>query len=132
MDMKRTWMLLAAAALAVGLLTPMAVADDQEGPPPHAHMMIQGAEGDGDIEFGEDGTVYFVRPEYRKCVDLAANRTVPLHAHHAGIHTGRAGWALNANTKNFVIPTAPLSFWDDCADLAARPRVEIPAEWLED
>ena len=56
---------------------------------------------------------------FRKCVDLAAGRTVPLHAHHAHIHTGTAGAALFENARHAVVPGAPLTPWANCAELEA-------------
>jgi hypothetical protein len=75
------------------------------GPPPHGHVLVLG------VEFGPQG------PTYRKCVDLANNQALPLHAHHATVHTGRAGEALS-NAGHVVAPTAPLSTIRDCAHLA--------------
>ena len=81
-----------------------------EPPPPHAHMLVQG------LEFGIiDGTLHVMG--WRKCVDLAANRAVPLNAHHDHIHTGTAGAALATQAGHAVVPTSPLTPWADCAEL---------------
>lgn len=64
--------------------------------PPHGHMLVMG------VKFGDEGPIGF-----EKCVDLAAGRALALNAHHAHIHTGKAGEALS-RTGKFVLPTAPL------------------------
>ena len=102
--MKRTMTLLAALALMLGLFAGVASADEEL--PEHGHMLLQGVQG---------------TPEaftYRKCVDLANNQALPLHVHHATLHTGTAGEALFANAGHVAFPTAPLTPIRDCAHLA--------------
>jgi hypothetical protein len=76
------------------------------GPAPHGHMLVLG------VEFGPAGVTY------QKCVDVANNQALPLHAHHDRLHTGRAGDALRENAGHFPVPTAPLTPFRDCAHLA--------------
>ncbi len=97
-----------AALLTVGGSTAVG-ANDHGEPPKHPHALVLGVVLD---ETGE------VPVSVRKCVDLAGNRAVPLHAHHAGVHTGRAGEAL-WNAGNAVVPLAPLTPWANCAELLA-------------
>ncbi len=102
---KRTMLLVAALTLLTGLFP--GVASAVEGPPPpHGHMLILG------LEFGPGGVTY------RKCVDLANNQALPLHAHHEHVHTGKAGEALRTNAGHFAVPTAPYSPFLNCAHLA--------------
>lgn len=75
------------------------------GTPLHGHMLVLGVKYVGDEPVG-----------FRKCVDLAAGKALPLGAHHAHAHTGQAGEALAA-AGHFVVPTAPLSPIRDCAHL---------------
>ncbi len=49
-------------------------------------------------------------------MDLAAGRALPLNAHHAHMHTGRAGEAIARTETKFVVPTAGLTPWADCAE----------------
>ncbi len=90
----------------------------EHGPTPdHPHMLVQVP------EFGViDGQLAVVG--WRKCVDLAAGRNVPLQAHHDGIHTGRAGEALFENANIWIVPGAPLTPWANCA--ALRSALPIP------
>jgi hypothetical protein len=84
----------------------------QNGVPKHPHMMVH------QPEFGFiDGS--FAVLGWKKCVDLAANRALPLQAHHEHIHTGTAGEALAENADIHVIPGAPLTPWANCAELEA-------------
>ena len=81
----------------------------QGGPPVHPHMLVLGLELDGDGE----------PVGFRKCVDLAAGQALPLNAHHAHAHTGRAGNALATRAGHFVVPGSPLTEWENCSDLMA-------------
>ena len=79
-----------------------------EGPvPPHGHLLVLG------VEFTETG------PTYRKCIEVAAGRTLPVHAHHENFHAGTAGDHLRDKAGNFPVPTAPLTPWSTCAEFAA-------------
>ncbi len=102
--MRRTVTLLAALALMTGLF--VGVAGVNAEPPPHGHMLILG------LEFGPEG------PTYRKCVDLANNQALPLHAHHETVHRGTAGEALFNHAGHAAVPTAPYSPFLNCAHLA--------------
>ncbi len=93
--------------VALGLVAALGVVPAAAAePPPHGHMLILG------LEFGPGGVTY------RKCVDLANNQALPLHAHHERVHFGRAGEALFENAGHAVAPTAPFSPFRDCAHLA--------------
>jgi hypothetical protein len=85
--------------------------------PDHPHMLLLG------FEIGEvDGALALVG--WRKCVDLAAGHSVPLHAHHDQLHFGPVGDVLADNAGHAVVGGAPLSSWEGCAGLeAALPIV---------
>jgi hypothetical protein len=114
--MRRIVTTLAAALLALSMMVGPGVADEhQEGPPPeHGHLFVQRPV----IEFLADGPqgpgVYATG--FRKCVDLPV---VPLTAHHSSLHTGSAGEALVEHAGHAVVPAAPLTPWESCADLEA-------------
>jgi hypothetical protein len=82
---------------------------DWGGVPPHAHVLLIGAEIDG-------GNLYFDR-----CVEFAAGRVLPNAAHHESVHTGVAGGspfapgALYA-AGHIVVPMVPLTPWTGCED----------------
>ena len=101
---------IAALALATG---PTATATEHEEEPlevvPHAHLLIIGAE----VDFSGGEPVLL---DYVRCVDIAANRALPLNSHHHHAHTGRAGEALGAAGHIFIF-AAPLFDvpWTDCA-----------------
>lgn len=101
------------ALLVLGLVMIMALgvgaAVADEHPPEHPHALVLGVVLD---DSGE------VPVSVRKCVDLAANRALPLNSHHAHSHTGRAGEAL-WGAGNAVVPLAPLTPWANCAELLA-------------
>jgi hypothetical protein len=102
--MKRVLGLIAAAGLAVGLQAAPAASQEI---PPHPHMLVLGLQLD---ETGEPVS-------FRRCVDLAAGRTLPLNAHHAHIHTGKAGQALFERAGHLAVPGAPVTPWSNCAEL---------------
>lgn len=55
---------------------------------------------------------------FGRCVDLAGGRAVPLHANHDNLHIlagGAASEALMGKANHWVIPSAGLAPWDDCA-----------------
>lgn len=104
--MKRILMLLVAAGVVVGLQAAPAASDE---PPQHPHMLVLG------LKFDEAGEPV----EFRRCIDVAAGQTLPLNAHHAHIHTGAAGHALRTNAGHFTVPGAPLTPWNNCAELIA-------------
>ncbi|WP_166350622.1 hypothetical protein [Phytoactinopolyspora limicola] len=99
-------------ALACGagfLFSAVGLAPAQSEPPPHPHMLVLGLELD---DYGNP-------VGFRKCVDLAAGKPVPLNAHHAHIHTGSAGEALFNKAGHAAVPGAPLTPWNNCAELIA-------------
>jgi hypothetical protein len=111
--------ILLAMLVATGLGTVLA-----QGTPDHPHMLVQRPV----VEL-IDGTPYLVG--FRKCVDLAGGRHVPLNAHHDHIHTGRAGQALFEHAGHAVVPGAPLTPWANCAALQAALPIPVgppPAE----
>jgi hypothetical protein len=70
---RRTITLLAATAMTLGAMAvPAAAVDVHE---PHPHVLLVG------VEMTEMG------PTYRKCVDLAGGRSIPLNALHANVHS---------------------------------------------
>ena len=105
--MKRKIIMLTALVVLLGITAVPVAAEGHPPPPLHGHVLILG------IQFDEEDESI----SYRKCVDLANNQALPLHVHHDTVHTGRAGQAL-FNAGHVVAPTAPLTDWDDCAQLA--------------
>ena len=108
----------------LGLLAAIAVLGlvfaHEHGPTPdHPHMLVQAPEI-GVI----DGQLAVVG--WRKCVDLAGGRNVPLQAHHDGIHTGRAGRALFENANIWIVPGSPLTPWANCAALRSSLPIILP------
>lgn len=111
--MRKVFVLTSAIAMLVAVLS-TALAHM----PDHPHMLVQSP------EFAIiDGRLHVVG--WRKCVDLAGGRSVPLQAHHDRVHTGRAGQALAENANIFVIPGAPLSPWANCAALEAALPIPV-------
>lgn len=71
----------------------------------------------------------------RKCVDLAGNRTVPLHAHHEHLHFGDSGVSFGGESGHIVIPAAPFGSpffdpvpWSNCEEFEALLPFPIPEE----
>lgn len=104
-------------AVVSGLMSLAAVAwagPDHSSPPDplpeHPHVLVLGLEFDGEDIVGA-----------RKCIDLAANRALPLNAHHDHVHFGPAGDALFVNGSHGVAPTAPFPDvpWANCEELLA-------------
>jgi hypothetical protein len=86
--------------------------DEHDQPfPEHPHVLVLG------VEFDPTGEPISIR----KCVDLAANQALPLNAHHVHVHFGTAGFKLETNASNVVVPTAPFPGvpWTDCESLLA-------------
>ena len=105
--MKRIVALLSATLLGVALLAIPATAQ-----PEHPHALVLHPE----VEV-IDGVPTLVG--FHRCVDLAANRALPHVAHHNTIHTGTAGEMLFDKAGHAVVPLAPLTGWEDCADFEA-------------
>lgn len=78
--------------------------------PEHPHLLVLGLEFDA---VGEP-------VGFRKCVDLAAGRSLPLNSQHAHVHFGTAGVAL-FEAGHAVVPAAPFPGvpWSNCAELEA-------------
>ena len=96
----------AAVTLVVGPLGAAASAHEHGGPPPlHGHIKLIG------LQFDQQGEPF----GFRKCIHLPSGNALPLKAHHAHLHTGRAGEA-QWNAGHAVVPLAPLSPWSSCAD----------------
>jgi hypothetical protein len=115
----------------LALLVAMAVlgivlAHDHGPTPDHPHMLVRSP------EFGVvfiDDTPFIAVVGWRKCVDVAGGRNVPLRAHHDGLHTGRAGEALFANADIWIVPGAPITPWANCAALSAALPIPLgPAQ----
>ncbi len=115
MRVKRIALVLGAVAtLSVGPLASGAAAHQHEGggaPPRHGHVKLIG------LEFNASG----VPIDARKCIALANGNRLPLNAHHAHLHTGRAGEAQR-NAGHLVIPLAPLSPFTGCAQILTLLR----------
>lgn len=101
--------------LAAGMMALAIPATGQEDFDQHPHMLVLGVEFD---EFEEPVA-------FRKCVDLAANKRLPLHAHHQHMHFGTAGAKL-FEAGNVVVPGAPFPApfddplpWSNCEELIA-------------
>lgn len=76
--------------------------------PPHSHLLLTG------IELDESGEMPL---SIKKCRPLANGEAVPIQAHHANLHTGRAGEA-QWEAGNGVVPVFPgRTPWTDCASL---------------
>lgn len=102
----------AATALAVAP-GPSAAADEHDTIPPHPHLLLVGAE----VDFSGPEPVLL---DYVRCVDVAANRKLPLNAQHEHVHFGRAGEALS-DAGHLFIPAAPAFDlpWANCAEFLA-------------
>lgn len=116
----RTAAVLAAALLPLSLLPAMAGAS---GPPDHGHAMLHHVEMVPNPGYNPNdptsGPPVFVT-DYSRCVDLANARKLPLHVHHDNIHTGAAGAAIRDRSPHLVIPLAPLTDYESCADIDAE------------
>ena len=103
-----------ALVLALGLLVVMAPGASAQNFVEHPHMLVTGVELD---EFGEP-------VGFRKCIDLAAGRALPLKSHHQHMHFGTAGEMLSTNAGHAVVPAAPFPEpfeeavpWSNCEEL---------------
>ncbi len=100
-----------AFGLSIGLLLGVAAVPVSGQLPPHPHMLVLG------LEFDEQEEPI----GFRKCVDLAANRALPLNVHHEHLHFGPAGEALFTHAGHAVVPAAPFPGvpWTNCESLIA-------------
>jgi hypothetical protein len=111
MSMKRTIMAGVSAAVLAGSTLIAAPALAEGAPPavpPHGHMLVLG------VQYNQMGAPI----GFRKCVDVAAGRFLPLNAHHDHLHTGAAGTALRERAGHLAVPTV-LSGFANCAELEA-------------
>lgn len=77
--------------------------------PAHPHLLLTGIVLD---EHEEPVSI-------KKCRPLANGKAVPVNAHHANLHTGRAGEA-QWEAGHAVVPViAGRTPWSNCADLMA-------------
>jgi hypothetical protein len=98
--MKRLAMLLAIFTLATAAIVGTA---STQSLPPHGHLLLIG------MEFDAEGEPI----GFRKCVELAAGKPVPLHAHHDRLH---APQKLLSTAGHMIVPTAELTPWTNCAE----------------
>jgi hypothetical protein len=103
--MRKLTVLAAAVGLLGASLSVAAVADEV---PDHGHLLVTGIQFDGEEPVG-----------FKHCRLLAAGRPVPLNAHHAHVHTGKAGDMLWTRANAGVAPLAPLAPWSTCEEFAA-------------
>ncbi len=116
------------ALLGLVVLAVPAIAEEHPEFDRHPHLLLQRPEI-GLI----DGVPHLVG--VRKCVDLAGNRTVPLHAHHEHLHFGDSGVSFDGASGHVVIPAAPFPEpfedpvpWEDCEDFTGLFPFAIPEE----
>jgi hypothetical protein len=102
---KRTCAIAVATAATLALSGVTASADS--GVPDHGHILL--------IGFNSEDFAY------RKCVDLAGGRSVPLVAHHDQVHApeiGQDGRGINVRgirqAGHAVVPTAPITPFLGC------------------
>jgi hypothetical protein len=101
--MRRIIILLSAVAL-LGAIIAGSASTQQF--PPHGHILLLG------MEFDDTGEPV----GFRKCVDLAGARHVPLHSHHDHLHFGKTGVKLATKANHWVVPTADLTPWANCEE----------------
>lgn len=103
--MKRALVFVAlAATAAAGFAGPVG----SQEVPRHSHLLLTG------IELDETGEWPL---SIKKCRPLANGHSVPIEAHHANLHTGRAGEA-QWEAGNAVVPVFPgATPWTDCESL---------------
>jgi hypothetical protein len=96
-----------AAALALGGVTASADGGEHDTIPDHGHILL--------IDF--NGATF----EFRKCVDLAGGKSVPLRAHHERVHAtaiGPDGRGINVKgirqAGHAVVPTEPITDIPGC------------------
>ena len=107
---RRIVVLVAALSLSLSITS---VAMSDEHIPPHPHMLVQ------HIQYDDAGEPV----GFGRCVDLAANRKLPLGSQHEHMHFGTAGEALSTKGKasHWVVPAAPAFDlpWANCEEFSA-------------
>lgn len=123
--MKRLWFIVAVVGLFLVVASVAVPATAQEFDR-HPHILVQRP------EFGLiDGVPHLIA--VRKCVDLAANRTVPLHAHHERLHFGTSGVSFGGGESGHVVaPAAPFPApfgdplpWGNCKEFEALLPLDV-------
>ena len=114
--MRRSPVLLLAAALLLGVLALPASADDHL--PDHGHVLLLHADFEPNPDFPEEGPP-FILHGFEKCVELANARKMP--AQHDNLHFGTAGQMLLTKAGHMIVPLAPFPGvpFESCADLEA-------------
>ncbi len=116
--MRKLIALISSMLLLVALMAlPSAAAEHEHDHdvPEHPHVLLLNFEFNPD-----DGSVDFDR-----CIDLAANRELPLNAHHHSVHVGTAGFGDPSvgltRAGHAVVPMQPFpeSPFEDCEDVVA-------------
>lgn len=115
--MKRRIAVLIAAMMVLSVMAGPAMAKPQMFDESHGHMLVLGVQAEFLTVEGDsvpwDG-LYAVG--FRKCIDMPIT---PLRGHHANVHMGQAGMALEGAGNAFVPSyNFPHTEWDNCADLA--------------
>lgn len=111
--MRRSSLILVLMAVLVLVVSAVPGGADEDPPiEPHPHMLLQ------KIEYDAEGEPVGVKG----CVDLAANKPVPLHAHHEQLHFGDSGVSFGGAAGHGVIvagwfpnPDFPLP-WGNCEE----------------
>lgn len=118
----------AVALVGVTAIAVPVVAQDHESDDfdPHPHMLLHGLE----IETTEDSVIF---QGFRRCVDLAASRPVPLHAHHQRLHFGDSGVSFGGASGHVVLPVAPFPApfgdpfpWSNCTEFEQLLPLVLP------
>lgn len=113
---KRTIGSLAVMLLVMSLIAAPAAAEGHGEFEEHGHMLVLGVEYEV-----IDGFLFAV--DFRKCIDMPV---VTNRGHHANVHTGRAGMALEAAGHAFVPSfNFPFTPWESCADLEADLPINL-------
>jgi hypothetical protein len=126
--MKKTGVILALLGLLVviGLAASAKTAVAQDEFDRHPHLLLLSPE-----VAVIDGAPHLVG--MRRCIDLAGNQTVPLHAHHDQLHFGSAGVSSGGPAGHAVIPAAPFPSpfaepvpWSNCEEFLQILPFRLP------
>ena len=114
-------LLLGALLVGATAATALAQGKDWGGIPPHGHVMLLGAEIDGEQLF------------FHRCVEFAAGAALPNRAHHDSVHTGAAGGSPFVqgalwNAGHIVVPLAPFGppVWTGCESFESGMALPMP------